>query len=45
MNVPNSNGSYTPVQLKQVSGGWQGPKGEIYPSFPTVDELKNVYGM
>jgi hypothetical protein len=28
-----------------ASGGWQRPKGEIYPSFPTVDELKKVYGM
>jgi len=45
MDVPNSNGSYTPVKLKQVPGGWQGPKGEIYPTFPTVDELKKVYGL
>ncbi|MCU0788214.1 MAG: glycine zipper family protein [Verrucomicrobia bacterium] len=45
VDVPNANGSYMPVKLTQVPGGWQGPKGEIYPNFPTVDELKKLYGL
>ena len=44
MNVPNSTGGVTPVKLTEVANGWQGLKGEIYPQFPSVDELKKIYG-
>ncbi len=42
--VPNANGSFTPVTLHLVSTGWQGPRGEVYPTLPTADQLKG-YGM
>jgi hypothetical protein len=43
--VTNSNGSRTPVLLRQGSGGtWTGPKGESYMSLPTGDQLRSVYG-
>jgi hypothetical protein len=45
VNVPNPNGSYTPVTLHLVSGGWQGPHGEIYPTLPTPEQLSPVYGV
>ena len=43
IDVPNDNGSYTPVRLHLVAGGWQGPKGEIYPSLPSIDQLQKLY--
>lgn len=45
VNVPNSNGSFTPVTLHLVASGWQGPRGEIYPTLPTVDQLQSAYGV
>lgn len=43
--VINSNGSRTPVVLDRGEGGtWIGPNGEIYDRFPTLDQLKPVYG-
>lgn len=45
INVPNSNGSFTPVMLHLVQNGWQGPRGEIYPTLPTVDQLQQAYGV
>ena len=43
--VINSNGSRTPVVLDRGDGGtWIGPNGEIYDRFPTVNQLKPVYG-
>jgi hypothetical protein len=45
VNIPNANGSMTPVSLYLVPSGWQGPKGEIYPTLPTVDQLQGSYGM
>ena len=45
IDVPNANGSYTPVRLRLVSGGWQGPRGEVYPTLPTVDQLRGTYGL
>ena len=43
--VINSNGSRTPVVLDRGEGGtWIGPNGEIYDRFPTLDQLRPVYG-
>lgn len=44
INVPNSNGSYTPVTLVKTDSGYTGPQGEFYLSHPTVDQLKVLYG-
>ena len=45
INVPNKNGSFTPVRLQAVSDGtYIGPRGEVYTSRPTVDQLKDMYG-
>ncbi len=44
INVPNSNGSYTPVTLVKHKDGYIGPQGEYYPGHPTVDQLKALYG-
>ena len=44
--VENSNGSKTPVQLRQPDGGqYVGPRGEYYSTMPTQDQLRKVYGM
>lgn len=46
VNVTNSNGSVTPVVLRQVGNNqWQGPRGEIYNGVPTEAQLKGTYGM
>jgi hypothetical protein len=45
VNVPNSNGSFTPVKISRVGNVWVGPKGEVYNSYPTVEQLKSLYGM
>ncbi|MBU1727531.1 MAG: hypothetical protein KJ880_07865 [Candidatus Omnitrophica bacterium] len=44
INVPNSNGSFTPVALVKQNGGYMGPQGEYYPVHPTVEQLKALYG-
>ena len=44
INVPNSNGSYTPVTLVKQKDGYVGPQGEFYPGHPTIDQLKVLYG-
>ncbi|MFA5114951.1 MAG: DUF6515 family protein [Candidatus Omnitrophota bacterium] len=44
VNVPNSNGSYTPVTLFKQKDGYVGPQGEYYPGNPTVEQLKALYG-
>ena len=44
INVPNSNGSYTPVTLVKTGNGYAVPQGEFYPGNPTVDQLKVLYG-
>ena len=44
INVPNSNGSFTPVTLIRRNGGYVGPQGEFYPSNPTVEQLRALYG-
>jgi len=44
--VENSNGSKTPVQLRQTDGGqYVGPRGEYYTTMPSSDQLRKVYGM
>jgi hypothetical protein len=44
VNIPNSNGSYTPVTLVKQKDGYIGPQGEYYPGHPTVDQLRVLYG-
>jgi hypothetical protein len=44
VNVPNSNGSYTPVTLTRRENGYVGPQGEFYPQNPTVEQLRALYG-
>lgn len=44
--ITNSNGSKTPVMLRQTEGGqYIGPRGEYYEKMPTEAQLKQVYGM
>ena len=45
INVPNANGSYTPVTLRRAGGSYVGPRGEYYTTMPTVEQLKGVYGL
>lgn len=43
--ITNSNGSKTPVKLtRTATGGYVGPRGEIYETLPTEEELHQVYG-
>lgn len=42
--VTNSNGSKTEVKLRKTATGYMGPKGEVYSTLPTEDELRPVYG-
>jgi len=43
INIPNTNGGYTPVQLTKHKEGYVGPQGEYY-EHPTVKQLKVLYG-
>ncbi len=44
VNVPNANGSYTPVVLQsKTDGGYIGPQGEFYPEFPKIEQLSAMY--
>jgi len=43
--ITNSNGSQTPVKLRKDGPGFIGPNGERYPSMPTEEQLKPVYGI
>ena len=43
--ITNSNGSQTPVRLRKDGPGYIGPRGERYPSIPTQEQLKQLYGM
>ena len=42
--VTCSNGSKIPVKLTKSGPNYIGPKGETYPSMPTEDQLRPVYG-
>jgi hypothetical protein len=44
VNVTNSNGSITPVQLRKQGVGYVGPRGEFYDKLPTPEQLKPIYG-
>lgn len=44
VNVTNSNGSITPVTLQRDGNQWRGPRGELYNSVPTAEQLRPVYG-
>ncbi len=42
--ITNSNGSQKAVRLRKDGPGYIGPRGERYPSLPTEEQLKPVYG-
>jgi hypothetical protein len=44
INIQNSNGSFTPVTLRQAGTQWVGPRGEYYDGVPSVGQLRPVYG-
>lgn len=44
VNITNSNGSVSQVQLQKHGVGYQGPRGEYYDHLPTSEELVPVYG-
>jgi hypothetical protein len=45
VNLPNPNGSVTPVAIKRQGNVYIGPRGEQYTSYPTVEQLKPIYGI
>jgi hypothetical protein len=42
--ITNSNGSKTSVKLRKSGPGYLGPRDEWYPSIPTNNQLRVVYG-
>jgi len=44
VNIPNSRGGYTAVTLKRSGNGFIGPQGEYYADFPSVEQLRTMYG-
>lgn len=44
VHVTNSNGSIIAVKLQKSGPGYIGPRGEYYPTLPTEDQLRPVYG-
>ena len=44
LNIPNAKGGYTAVTLKRSEDGFIGPQGEFYAEFPSVEQLKVMYG-
>ena len=44
VNIPNSRGGYTSVTLRRSGNGYVGPQGEYYPNYPSVNQLKMMYG-
>jgi len=44
VNIPNAGGTYTEVTLKKTDDGFIGPQGEFYRKFPSVQQLKEMYG-
>ena len=44
VNVHNSNGSIIQVPLKKYGVGYLGTRGEYYPTMPTEEQLRVVYG-
>ena len=45
VNLPNPNGSMTPVAIKRQGNVYVGPRGEQYNSYPTVEQLQPIYGV
>lgn len=43
VTVPNSDGTYTTVTLERVGARWKGPRGEMYETLPTADDLARTY--
>ncbi|MBF0479147.1 MAG: hypothetical protein HQL26_06655 [Candidatus Omnitrophica bacterium] len=44
INIPNSRGGYTAVNIKRSGSGFIGPQGEYYPNMPSVEQLRALYG-
>ncbi len=44
INIPTSNGGFTPVRLTKHGTGYIGPQGEYYEGNPTVRQLEVLYG-
>ena len=44
VNIPNYRGGYTAVTLRRSGNGYIGPQGEYYPNYPSVDQLRAMYG-
>jgi len=44
VHVTNSNGSIIAVKLQRSGPGYIGPRGEYYPTLPTEEQLRPVYG-
>ena len=44
INIPNNNGSYNTVIIKKTGNGFIGPQGEFYAQFPSVSQLRMMYG-
>jgi len=44
VNIPNSDGTFTPVKLKKSNNGYIGPQGEFYEGHPSVEQLRVLYG-
>lgn len=42
--ITNTNGSQNSVRLRKDGPGYIGPRGERYPSLPTEDQLRPLYG-
>ncbi len=42
--ITNSNGSRTPVRLTRQGAWYIGPRGEWYPTMPTNEQLRVIYG-
>ena len=45
VNVPNANGSFTPVTLRRVGNVYVGPRGEQYLNLPSMEQLEMIYGI
>jgi len=44
INIPNYDGTYTPVVIFKEGNGYRGPQGEFYRTHPTIAELRILYG-
>lgn len=42
--IPNRWGGYSTVILKKSDNGYTGPRGEFYPEFPAIEQLRAMYG-